>query len=134
MTMGTKDNPGAFDCYEKAEPDEPFFMLLARDKHAPTLVWLWATLRELDGEDKAVVAEARSVVGDMIGWAYLHGRKSTGLGQSTLAGVCELIRTANAAQTKVPQNAPTELDAIRQFLGVTQFEMPPGPSDREGDA
>jgi hypothetical protein len=29
--MGTKSNPGPFDCYAKAEPDEPMFVLLARD-------------------------------------------------------------------------------------------------------
>lgn len=29
--MGTKNNPGAFDCYANAEPDEPMFVLLARD-------------------------------------------------------------------------------------------------------
>ena len=39
--MGTKNNPGTFDCYANAEGDEPMFVLLGRDKHAPTLVWLW---------------------------------------------------------------------------------------------
>lgn len=29
--MGTKANPGEYDCYDKAEPDEPMFVLLARD-------------------------------------------------------------------------------------------------------
>lgn len=56
--MGTKNNPGAFDCYAKAEPDEPMFILLGRDKHAPLLVKLWASMRELDGEDMAKVEEA----------------------------------------------------------------------------
>lgn len=36
--MGTKNNPGAFDCYANAEPDEPMFVLLGRDKHAPAPV------------------------------------------------------------------------------------------------
>jgi hypothetical protein len=40
--MGTKENPGAFDCYANAEPDEPMFVLLARDHRAPTLVRAWA--------------------------------------------------------------------------------------------
>lgn len=43
--MGTKNNPGQYDCYEKAEPDEPMFVLLARDPLAPILVELWAQLR-----------------------------------------------------------------------------------------
>ena len=56
--MGTKNNPGRFDCYANAEPDEPMFVLLGRDEHAPLLVRLWADLRELDGEKAAKVAEA----------------------------------------------------------------------------
>ncbi len=42
--MGTKNRPGEFDGYQKAEPDEPMFTLLARDPLAPILVRLWADL------------------------------------------------------------------------------------------
>lgn len=56
--MGTKNNPGAFDCYANALPDEPMFTLLGRDKHAGALVRLWALLRQRDGEDEAKIAEA----------------------------------------------------------------------------
>jgi hypothetical protein len=56
--MGTKNNPGQFDCYANAGPDEPMFVLLGRDKHAPTLVRLWAILRTGEGEDETKVAEA----------------------------------------------------------------------------
>lgn len=45
--MGTKNNPGKFDCYTKAEPDEPMFVLLARDPLAPILVNLWVRLKVL---------------------------------------------------------------------------------------
>lgn len=40
--MGTKNNPGTFDCYANAEPDEPMFILLGRDPHAHTAVRKWA--------------------------------------------------------------------------------------------
>lgn len=30
--MGTKNNPGEFDCYANAAPDEPMFILLGRDQ------------------------------------------------------------------------------------------------------
>ena len=40
--MGTKNNPGEFDCYESADPDEPMFVLLARDELAPDRVLDWA--------------------------------------------------------------------------------------------
>jgi hypothetical protein len=54
--MGTKNNPGKFDCYEAAHPDEPMFVLLGRDPLAPHLVRLWALLRsgKLEEADKAV--------------------------------------------------------------------------------
>ena len=40
--MGTKVNPGRFDCYAKALPDEPMFTLLARDPNFYEFVKLWA--------------------------------------------------------------------------------------------
>ena len=43
--MGTKNNPGDFDCYTAAEPDEPMFVLLARDPLAPELIRNWAYQR-----------------------------------------------------------------------------------------
>lgn len=46
--MGTKNNPGKFDCYASAEPDEPMFVLLARDPSAPWLTVAWAALRNGD--------------------------------------------------------------------------------------
>lgn len=56
--MGTKNNPGEFDCYANAEPDEPMFVLLGRDMHAPRLVEAWAEMREDDGEKREKVLEA----------------------------------------------------------------------------
>ena len=56
--MGTKNNPGQYDCYANAEGDEPMFVLLGRDRHAPHLVREWAWLRRARGEDPAKVTEA----------------------------------------------------------------------------
>jgi hypothetical protein len=48
--MGTKKDPGNHDCYAKAAPDEPMFILLARDPIAPLLIRIWADLKsQLDG-------------------------------------------------------------------------------------
>lgn len=44
--MSTKNHPGAFDCYDNLERDEPYFLVMARDKDAPLLVRMWALLRE----------------------------------------------------------------------------------------
>ena len=43
--MGTKNNPGKFDCYVNALPDEPMFVLLARDPEFADLVGEWADRR-----------------------------------------------------------------------------------------
>jgi hypothetical protein len=48
--MGTKNNPGKFDCLAKAEPDEPFFVLLGRDPQAAHLVSIWSKVRAGDVE------------------------------------------------------------------------------------
>jgi hypothetical protein len=45
--MGTKNSPGKFDCYDNAEPDEPMFVLLARDVIAPEIVERWAYARRV---------------------------------------------------------------------------------------
>ena len=47
--MGTKNNPGQFDCYANAGDDEPMFVLLARDLSAPETVRSWARRRVIDG-------------------------------------------------------------------------------------
>lgn len=120
--MGTKSTPGKFDCYQNAEPDEPMFVLLGRDRHAPTLVWLWAVLRELDQEDPEKVKEARECCLNMMVWAKNHGRKSVGIGQAALAGVLELIRCANYA-VKEASNCPTDMEEVRKMLCNTTFEF-----------
>jgi len=66
--MGTKLKPGKFDCYENAAPDEPMFVLLARDPMAPILVDLWADLREHNAGNPSKVSEARACSADMTAW------------------------------------------------------------------
>jgi hypothetical protein len=119
--MATKNNPGKYDCYANAEPDEPIFVLLGRDKHAPTLVWLWATLRQLDGEPQEVVTEARDCCISMMQWAKSHDRPVVGLGQAGLAAMFELICTANAS-VKESLSTATGNEAMRLFLSATEFE------------
>lgn len=66
--MGTKNNPGDFDCYANAEPDEPMFVLLGRDRHAPDWVDMWADIREAEEEDVIKVEEARACARAMDAW------------------------------------------------------------------
>lgn len=73
--MGTKQQPGEFDCYGAALPDEPMFTLLGRDRLAPGLVRAWADEREdavARGEapesDREKIGEARTCASRMEAW------------------------------------------------------------------
>lgn len=73
--MGTKNNPGDFDCYANALPDEPMFILLGRDPSAPDLVNEWADTRDDEinegkrpQSDRTMVEEARQCATDMRLW------------------------------------------------------------------
>lgn len=89
--MGTKNNPGAYDCYANAEPDEPMFVLLGRDRDAPLLVDMWARKSEARGEDPAKVAEARKCALDMR--AYQTAIAAT-KPQRALGGTCSCPATS----------------------------------------
>jgi hypothetical protein len=73
--MGTKQNPGAHDCYAKALPNEPMFVLLARDPDAPLRVEAWARARLIainagtrPESDRAMVDEAHLCAIQMRRW------------------------------------------------------------------
>ncbi len=73
--MGTKTNPGEFDCYGNALPDEPMFILLARDPSAPSIVRTWAMERRREilagrrpTSDERLVDEALTCADAMERW------------------------------------------------------------------
>lgn len=66
--MGTKNNPGTYDCYANAHPDEPMFILLGRDPYAPDLVEAWADRREAERGPSTKVDEARACAEAMRRW------------------------------------------------------------------
>jgi len=70
--MGTKNQPGTFDCYANADPDEPMFVLLGRDRDAPQLVEAWAVERAKRGEDPDKVKEAFACADAMREWRAKH--------------------------------------------------------------
>lgn len=81
--MGTKNNPAAFDCYGNAEPDEPMFILLARDASAPDLVEAWASGRiyaiatgKKPQSDMAMVEEAQDCAAAMRAWRQANRSRS----------------------------------------------------------
>lgn len=73
--MGTKNNPGKFDCYAKLDPDEPHFVLVAHDSNAPSLVRTWCSIRIAQiangvrpDSDMEKVREARACADAMDAW------------------------------------------------------------------
>lgn len=93
--MGTKNNPGKFDCYEKAEPDEPMFTLLARDPQGADFVHLWAALRNKDHH------LARRIVDRMISRAEKQERRPGDPDK-----VCEAVNCAVAMAEWHAKNRP----------------------------
>jgi hypothetical protein len=67
--VGTKNNPDEFDCYANAEPDEPMFVLLARDPTAPSLLRWWVRMRKGFGKHSAEQdAQALAIADAMEAW------------------------------------------------------------------
>jgi len=80
--MGTKDNPGDFDCYGNALPDEPMFILLARDPDFYRLVMEWVNRRSADircgarpETDWQMVYEAQQCALDGEHWRRINNGK-----------------------------------------------------------
>jgi hypothetical protein len=69
--MGTKNDPAPFDCYANAEPDEPMFVLLARDPSAPYAIRRWAQRRVASGLNASTddqISEAFDCADAMDAW------------------------------------------------------------------
>lgn len=72
--MSTKSNPGSFNCYDRAEPDEPLFTLLGRDPAASFAVALWVRVRTMMFGGSEQVAEAAGCSEQMRDWALRLGK------------------------------------------------------------
>lgn len=94
IRMGTKNNPGDFDCYANAHPDEPMFVLLGRDPTAPLVVAFWIALKQQMVKDgtsstsRAKAAEASDCARAMERWAREHA------GKDPAAALDALVRLA----------------------------------------
>lgn len=117
-----KNDLGPEAVLDKVAVDEPSFVLRAKDKYAPTLVWLWSVMYALEYQDKDVVARAQDIFVKMLAYQSEHGIPVAGIGQSALAALCELIKVANFRVS----NAPVEMsndDKFRMFLCQTKLEV-----------
>jgi hypothetical protein len=82
--MASKNKPGRYDGLAKAAPDEPYFVLLARDADAvPALMaWCRSRLQRIRAGDKPLVdldqvIEAITVVRAMVFWRRHHPRPAS---------------------------------------------------------
>lgn len=136
--MSTKTNPGEFNCYENADPDEEMFILLGRDRHAAALVRIWAELREKEGEAAAVVQEARECADRLEAYARNMGKPVLSL---------EALRSFFAVQVRGqrPQREETQQTGSAAFgegepvittrgssIGFVEKFIPAGDSPGEG--
>ena len=106
--MATKTSPGEFDCYGKAEPDEPLFTLRAKDPLAPVLVRLWVELRAMtrpvdeiadEGQqtrERRKQAEAESCAEQMEMWHEDHLQR---MNDEAAAGPTAAVPPAGAERT-----------------------------------
>lgn len=100
--MSTKNNPNGLDnCYDRADPDEELFTLLGRDRHGSALVHLWALMREKEGEELTVVAEARGCAERMAAEAQRRGKSVLTL--DTLLSLAASMK----AGSELPESATT---------------------------
>jgi len=71
--MSTKRNPGLFDCYAKLGPDEPYFVIRAKDPVGPSTVHDWVRRRlGRDGHGNPKLVEALVTAAAMEGWRLKH--------------------------------------------------------------
>ena len=88
-------------------------------ERAAALVWLWVSLREMDGEDPKKMQEAYDCITNMLSWAKKRDRPVVGIGVTMLAGISALIRNADVsghARKATPQDSKTSVDQLHWDL------------------
>jgi hypothetical protein len=109
--MGTKNNPGNFDCYANADPDEPMFILLGRDPMAASLVEAWAICREVNGESVEKVNEALVCADAMRRWCKKREIKAANTSSLALLDAMRF----RALGTSKPVREPFQEDDYNEF-------------------
>jgi hypothetical protein len=80
--MGTRNQPGQYDCLARLADDEPYFVLVAHDDSAPGTIVAWVAdrldrirLGERPGADLAQLREALNLARDMLAWQRERKRR-----------------------------------------------------------
>lgn len=115
--MGTKNNPGNFDCYANAHPDEPMFIILGRDPVGGALVRLWADARLplVKPGDGPKIAEAVVCADAMDKWCEKVGREPIGsaLSHLSFAVLAEELKRRGATVTPAPHGGDFESSSTK---------------------
>jgi hypothetical protein len=118
--MSTKNNPGNFDCYAAALPDEPMFILLARDRVAPIIILEWVEFRRRNAqanhahltlEEETQLNEAAACAAEMINWRKdNYGSWWGSMGPPIVSKVPSDVKEKEQVDRELP-TAPLTLDA-----------------------
>lgn len=115
--MGSKNNPGNFDCHAAAHTDEPMFVLLGRDPVGGALVRLWADARlPLDKPgDGPKIAEAVACAAAMDRWCEKVGRQpiTSALSHLSFAVLEAELKRRGATVTPAPHGGDFETPSKR---------------------
>ena len=89
------------DCYQRAEPDEPMFVLLARDPNAAVLVNLWAAMQRMKPDsDVQKILEAEQCANNMVGYFTSKNPDAEFAGMRTAtAALCVLAEMTGSVVT-----------------------------------
>ncbi len=118
--MSTRMNPGPFDGHAAALPDEPMFVLLARDPDAPVMVQTWAKHRlyligrgSRPAEDKAQAEHALTIAASMDSWRRANdGRWRQAPPTPTTASTAEMRRALADWSSRNPTDGHARLVAL----------------------
>lgn len=78
--MGTKQNPGQFDCMDKIAQDEPFFVLRATDPIGAHVVRYWVEHAHAAGHEAEKIMEASMCADDMDTWRSMKQTQDEAIG------------------------------------------------------
>lgn len=142
--MGSKNNPGAHDCYGAALPDEPMFTLLARDASAPDLIRQWASRRAIgcdSTEESAKINEAMVCASAMELWRVENwpARKGEQVKVTTVdrevhdARVTELLQVNNR-EVERRRAAERRIAELERSIAVLMQDEPADASVAEAEA
>ncbi|HVB68010.1 MAG TPA: hypothetical protein VNE67_09165 [Acetobacteraceae bacterium] len=139
--MGTRNNPGEFDCYGRALPDEPLFTLLARDVDYAAVVCEWASRRlhriargEAPFSDINLVIEALQTGVQGSDWrgANMGKWRANSRAGGTEADREAAIEPGNIQVLRAPETMP---DSVSELLDWSrQFWTKAGENDAKIDA